>query len=236
MVLTLTVCIHDVFLLSALFLPMLHSFTPPTDTLIGWGSRQTDTSQKALVALKRISHESLTSTRKTVMPYQQELMKEAEVVVKRKSGIKVTRRVISSTKPSNVYSVASSQEYKDMINKLSKDNIIVTRFYAKWCKACIATTPLFNRLATNNPNIVFIQVAIQSDSSDLYEELKIPSIPFSHIYHHSAGLVEEIQLSKKRWPIYEKIIATYVQAYCPIENGNYSNHLTCETVRKLVDI
>ena len=109
MVFTLTVCIHDVFLLSALFLPMLHSFTPPTDTLIGWGSRQTDTNQKALVALKRIPHESLTSTRKTVMPYQQELMKEAEVVVKRKSGIKVTRRVISSTKPSNVYSVASSQ-------------------------------------------------------------------------------------------------------------------------------
>jgi len=133
MVFTFTVCVHDIFFLSALFLPMLHSFTPPTDTLVGWSSRQTEKNHKALVTFNRIAHESLTSTRKTFMPYQQEIMIEAEVV-KRKSGIKVTRRVVSSIKPNNVYTVTSSQEYADMVDKFSKGNIIVTRFHAKWCK------------------------------------------------------------------------------------------------------
>jgi len=222
-----TVYVHDVLLFSVLLswsLPMMHSFAPPMDAVTGWGSRQ---NQKAFATINRIAHESLTSTRKTNIFYQEEIMAEAKVV-KRKSGIRVMSRKVSSKKPSNVYTVASSQEYRDIIDKFKESNIIITRFYAKWCKACLATTPLFNRLATNNPSIIFVEVAIQSENSDLYEGLKIPSIPFSHIYYPSAGVVEEMQLSKKRWPIYEKVVATYVQAYCTIENANYSSHMICE--------
>jgi len=35
--------------------------------------------------------------------------------------------------------------------------------------------------------------------------------------------MEEIKISKKRWIIYEKIVATYVQTFCTIEGEDYSN-------------
>lgn len=182
---------------------------------------------KPFFLLTSILNESLTISKEATgtLPYQQEIVIEPKVL-KRKSGIKVSSRSVGK-KPANIYTVKSTQEYREKVESF-KDNIIVTRFYAKWCKSCLATAPLFHRLARKNPGIIFIEIPVQSENADLHQGLNVPSVPFSRIYYPSAGLVEEMKISKKHWSTYEKVIGTYVQTFCTVEDGNYSNHMLCD--------
>jgi len=222
--------VHDIllsYLLVSLCLPMISSFAPCSMSRSNRYRTQQSKYYHKLPSSLRISTESLTSTKETPTPYQ--MVDGESKVVKRKSGIKVSSRAGSKTKkPTNIYTVTESNEYRDIVENF-KDSIIVTRFHAKWCKACQATAPLFHRLARKNPGIIFIEVPVQAENSDLHQGLNVPSVPFSRIYYPTAGLVEEMQISKKRWPTYEKVVATYVQAFCTVEDGNYSNHMLCKT-------
>jgi len=201
---------------------MIYSFAPSRTNIInGCLTRDKADYHTSPLFLNSISNESLTPTKKT---YQMVDVRESKVV-KRKSGIKVSSRA-GSKKPTNIYAVSGSEEYRDIIENF-KDSMIITRFHAKWCKACQATAPLFHRLARKNPGIIFIEVPVQGDNLDLHQGLNVPSVPFSRIYYPSAGLVEEMRISKKRWSTYEEVVATYVQAFCTVEDGNYSNHMTC---------
>jgi len=215
--------VNDILLLCFLgswYLPTIHAFTLSTNRITGRDLRERNDYTKSMIPLTSIANDSLTITKET--PYQQEVVRESEVV-RRKSGIKVSSRVVGK-KPTNIYTVTSSQEYRDKVENF-KENIIVTRFYAKWCKSCLATAPLFHRLAKKNPGIIFIEVPVQAENADLHQGLKVPSVPFSRIYYPSTGLVEEMKISKKRWPIFEKVVATYVQKCCTVEDGNYYNHM-----------
>jgi len=207
------------------YLPTIHAFTLSSTNSIGrWDVRETKNYKKSMIPLTSIANDSLTTTEEAPAS-QKEIVGESRVA-KRKSGIKVSSRA-GGKKPTNIYTVNSSQEYRDKVENF-KENIIITRFHAKWCKSCLATAPLFHRLARKNPGIIFIDVSVQADNADLHQGLDVPSVPFSRIYYPSAGLVEEMKISKKRWHIYEKVIATYVQAFCTVEDGTYSNPLMCE--------
>jgi len=221
--------VHDI-LLSFLFvswcIPVIDSFAPSSMNRInGCLTRQSEDYSIFPSYMESISNESFTPTKEIPIPYQ--MVDGEPKVVKRKSGIKVSSRAGSkSKKPTNIYTVTKSEEYRDIVENF-KDSIIVSRFHAKWCKACQATAPLFHRLARKNPGIIFIEVPVQAENSDLHQGLNVPSVPFSRIYYPSAGLVEEMKISKKRWPTYEKVVGTYVQAFCTVEDGNYSNHMIC---------
>lgn len=207
-------------LLRSWYLPTIHAFTPSSTNIIdGWNVRETKDYKKSLIPLAiSTANDSLAVMKETATPHQQE-----SKVVRRKSGIKVSSRSVGK-KPTNIYTVTSSQEYRDKVEYF-KENIIITRFYAKWCKSCLATAPLFHRLARKNPGIIFMEVPVQAENADLHQGLNIPSVPFSRIYYPSAGLVEEMKISKKLWPMYEKIVASYAQSFCIVEDGNYSNPL-----------
>lgn len=208
-------------------LPIIHAFTLfSTNRIGGWDVRGRNDYKNSLIPLTSIANESLTILTKEIpTPFQEEIVEESKAV-RRKSGIKVSSRA-RGKKPTNIHTVTSSQDYRNTVENF-KENIIVTRFYAKWCKSCLATAPLFHRLARRNPGIIFIEVPVQAENSDLHQGLNVPSVPFSRIYYPSAGLVEEMKISKKRWHIYEKVVATYVQTFCTVEDGNYSNHLMCD--------
>lgn len=120
-----------------------------------------------------------------------------------------------SGKPEEVLTI---QEYKAIVAD-EKDCMVCVRFYAPWCKACKAVQQPFRKLCRTYPEVKFVEVPLTKDNAFLHEGLGIPSLPYGHIYHPTAGLVEErkINLKKKEFATFEDVLQTYVQGECPVD-------------------
>jgi thiol-disulfide isomerase/thioredoxin len=114
--------------------------------------------------------------------------------------------------------VKSLQDYKAIVAD-EKDAMVVVRFYASWCRACRAVAAPYRQLATKyrGQNVKFVEVPLTPENAVLHQGLGVPSLPYGHIYHPDAGLVEERSLNKKRFGDFVQIFQTYVDGECPIE-------------------
>ena len=146
-----------------------------------------------------------------------------------------------------IHRVETLQQYKEIVAD-DTEKIVVVRFYAEWCKACKAIAPSFRRLAhfyskVNNEEgndvmkgIKFVEVPLTKENAVLHQGLGVPSLPFGHIYYPNIGLVEERKISKKKFQIFERVIGTYVNGCCDlndaisIEDKRESNLITEEDV------
>lgn len=128
--------------------------------------------------------------------------------------------------------VKTMQEYKDQVVD-EQDSIVCVRFYAPWCRACKAVEAPYRQLATQHSSapesetiqkVKFVQVPLTKENAYLHTGLGIPSLPFAHIYHPVAGLVEERSINKKIFGEFKDALQTYVDGECAIdwdsENGN----------------
>jgi hypothetical protein len=84
--------------------------------------------------------------------------------------------------------------------------------------------PSFYHLANELADKVkFVEVPVNSSSVKIHQGLGVPSIPFGHVYIPEVGLVEELRMSKSRFPIFVDILKTYVAGSCAIPDFDYSN-------------
>jgi thioredoxin 1 len=74
----------------------------------------------------------------------------------------------------------------DFIVELTHDNfeltvqqapIVIIDFWASWCKPCQAFKPIFEKVAVDNPDIIFAAVDIEQETS-LASDFNIRSVPF----------------------------------------------------------
>jgi thiol-disulfide isomerase/thioredoxin len=130
--------------------------------------------------------------------------------------------------------VKTMQQYKDQVVD-EQDAIVCVRFFAPWCRACKAVEAPYRQLATklssapesdNNGvrKVKFVQVPLTKENAYLHTGLGIPSLPYAHIYHPVAGLVEERSINKKIFGEFKDALQTYVDGECVIdwdsESGN----------------
>lgn len=125
---------------------------------------------------------------------------------------------VKNGRPRNVVVVNTLEEYKAVVAD-EKERMVVVRFYATWCKSCKAIGPSFYRLANRNPSISFVEVPVTQHNANLHQGLGVSSLPFGHIYHPKAGLLEELRISKKHFPKFEKILQSYVCGFCELLDG-----------------
>lgn len=118
-------------------------------------------------------------------------------------------------KSSLVQEVTTLQDYKKVVAD-EKDRLVVVRFYAKWCRACKAMEPYFYKLAAAYPNVKFVEVPVLESNANLHQGLGVPSLPFGHIYSPSAGLVEELKISKKHFKEFKNVLDTYANGECSL--------------------
>lgn len=114
--------------------------------------------------------------------------------------------------------VATLQEYKAQVVDCD-ETIVVVKFYSPWCRTCKAMAPLFKKLAnslSDDDTIKFVQVAVTQDNALLHQGLGIPSVPFGHVYHKDAGLVEERKLKKQDFGKFKTVLQHYVDGSCDI--------------------
>lgn len=112
--------------------------------------------------------------------------------------------------------VLTIQEYKAVVAD-EKEQMVCVRFYAPWCKACKAVQQPFRKLCRENPSVKFVEVPLTKENAFLHEGLGIPSLPYGHIYHPEAGLVEEHKIKKKEFPAFAQVLGTYVREGCEVE-------------------
>jgi thiol-disulfide isomerase/thioredoxin len=131
---------------------------------------------------------------------------------------KEEEREKKSTKP-NVLHIESIEDYKQEV--IDSSQITVVRFYSRYCKSCQASEPLFYKLARDfqENGVKFVEVPLTPQTIVLHEALGVPSLPWTHIYHPDAGLVEERKVSKKFIDEVRTCLRCYVYGECDLEDA-----------------
>lgn len=113
-----------------------------------------------------------------------------------------------------IQEVKTLQEYKQIVVEES-DQLVVVFWYAPWCRTCKATTPKVKQLASKLDGIVkFVKVPVVPNTALLHQGLGVPTVPFGHIYHPEAGLVEELSLNKRVFRKFKETLQHYVDEEC----------------------
>mmetsp|Transcript_1586 Transcript_1586/g.2026 ORF Transcript_1586/g.2026 Transcript_1586/m.2026 type:complete len:245 (-) Transcript_1586:10-744(-) len=142
-----------------------------------------------------------------------------DLMLKRQRKRNPTLSPGGKTRPSpNFFTANTLQEYKDIVAD-ENNKMVVVRFFATWCKSCKAIAPHYYRLARQHPDIKFVDVAVTEKNSELHQGLGVPSVPFAHIYHPDAGLVEEFKISKKYFWMLNRTVNEYEGGKCDLIDG-----------------
>jgi len=118
--------------------------------------------------------------------------------------------------PSNVFVVDNLKDYKSVVGD-ETEKVVAVRFYATWCRACKAVAPLYYRMAARHPDTIFVDVPVSDKNAPLHQGLGVPSLPFGHIYHPESGLVEELKLTRKHVPCFERRLDSYRTGSCVLD-------------------
>jgi len=134
------------------------------------------------------------------------------VVQKENTKVRIAKQ--RQSLPSNLVQVETLEEYKEVV---SSNSLVVVRFYAPWCRACKAIQPIFYKMAHQFPSVTFVDVACTDKNANLHTGLKVPSLPFCHIYQN--GLVEESKLQRKEFPQLARKLQSYLQGRCDLNQA-----------------
>lgn len=122
----------------------------------------------------------------------------------------------------SVQLIDTIQDYKKEVVD-EQERIVAVRFFAPWCKSCKAAHPHFKKLVSrHSPNVKFVDVPLTKETAYIHEGLGVPSVPFGHIYHPDAGLVEEMKINKKVIGEFGDALASYVIGSCDIPSDEES--------------
>lgn len=117
---------------------------------------------------------------------------------------------------SPVTTVSTLEDYKSAVVD-EPNRLVVVRFYAPWCRACKAVASGFRKLALDHSDVKFVEVPLTKTNAFLHQGLGVPSLPFAHIYHPEAGLVEERSINKKIFGDFKHVLQTYIDGECQID-------------------
>ncbi|GMI61074.1 hypothetical protein ScalyP_jg3764 [Parmales sp. scaly parma] len=122
---------------------------------------------------------------------------------------------------SKITTLCTLTDYKKTLSSARTSNkLVVTKFYASWCRSCKAIEQRFISLSNLYPNVIFVQVEMNDKTrSFVIQGLGIETLPFAHIVHPEAGLVEELRISKSRFKNLEAVLMDYAVGRCSIENS-----------------
>lgn len=118
----------------------------------------------------------------------------------------------------NVHLVDTLQDYKKVVVD-EANQLVVVRFFATWCRSCRASEPHFMKMVHKfSGDVKFVEVPLTRETAFMLEGLGVPTVPFAHIYHSEAGLVEEMRASKKFSSELNRRILSYVTGSCDLSS------------------
>lgn len=113
-----------------------------------------------------------------------------------------------SARPSTVQVVDNLLQYKQVVGD-ERQQFVVVRFFAGYCKACQAVAPHFYKLSKTFENMKFVDVPVSSKNASLHQGLGVSSLPYLHIYHPTLGLVHEQKFTRPHVAQVQEKLQTY---------------------------
>merc|ERR1712216_399439 len=138
------------------------------------------------------------------------------------------RNANADVKCPSVEMVDTITDYKRVVVD-ERDQLVVVRFFAPWCKSCRAAQPIFKRMVSQySPSVKFVEAPLTKETAYIHEGLGVPSVPFGHIYHPDVGLVEEKKINKRVFKEFQLALESYVSGSCdiPIDEDEEEKSLT----------
>lgn len=134
-------------------------------------------------------------------------------------NIPVLRRKGRRVSDNYVEHVSTLEDYKIVVAN-EKVRLVVVYFVASWCRACKRMKPEFYKLARDlSEEIKFVEVPFTEETAFLCEGLGVPTVPYGHIYHPHAGLVEEQSVSKKNFKKFKLKLKSYIEGSCDLNDS-----------------
>lgn len=127
---------------------------------------------------------------------------------------------------SNMQEVQTLKDFKRVvIDETPDDQLVVVWFYSPWCRSCKGVSKGIQALSreygadhdSSSTSIKFVQVPVLSENATLHQGLGVKSVPFVHLYHPTAGLVEERKLTRKYLPGFHRLLRDYRSGSCSLE-------------------
>jgi thiol-disulfide isomerase/thioredoxin len=124
---------------------------------------------------------------------------------------------VSST--SRIPEITTLQEFHSVIQQNSQQRkVTFVQWYAPWCRACKKLQPVLDRLHRDEADAVScVAVPSHKAADNLHVGFGIQTVPYGHIYHPTAGLVEELKLHPRTYhSTFARILQSYVDGYCTL--------------------
>eukprot|EP00984_Skeletonema_dohrnii_P026653 scaffold16018_cov120-Skeletonema_dohrnii-CCMP3373.AAC.2 len=146
-------------------------------------------------------HDTLESKKKSSPPPAKDFQSRMKRMAMRR------RETGKSWRPPNVQTATSLEDFANIIQEgRTKNQLVVVRFYANWCKKCQAIRPSFDKVASSKPQVIFVDVPVTNTNVELHQGLGVKSVPFAHIYCPEKGLVVEEKISRRRFSEFEELL------------------------------
>lgn len=143
---------------------------------------------------------------------------DAAANTKQPASRRIRQQRSGQQKNPDVITVMTMEDYKRVVVD-EPDRLVVVRFHASWCKSCKASYPYFLRMVAKHGlsgKVLFVDAPLTKETAFLHEGLGVPTVPFGHVYHPAAGLVEERKLNKKVFRDFETAVDSYVRGSCDL--------------------
>jgi len=134
------------------------------------------------------------------------------------SSSRIRQERNTEPKSNDVITVTTMEDYKRVVVD-EPDRLVVVRFHASWCKSCKASHPYFLRMVAKHASsgkVLFVEAPLTKETAFLHEGLGVPTVPFGHLYHPEAGLVEERKMNKKVFKDFDEALDSYVRGSCDL--------------------
>ena len=100
---------------------------------------------------------------------------------------------------------------------IEKSSNLLVQSTVSRTQSCRAIRPSFHRLASLYPHVTFLDVPVTGKNANLHQGLGVPSLPYGHVYHPGAGLVEELKISKRRFGDLARLVRWYDRGSCGLD-------------------
>lgn len=91
---------------------------------------------------------------------------------------KLTGKVEEAKAPSAVISIAKKEDFQKHINSQKK---VAVKFFANWCGFCKKMEPVFEKLAKDHPEVIFLAIDVDTNG-ELAQEYAPQGFPTFHVF------------------------------------------------------
>ncbi|GKY98244.1 thioredoxin domain-containing protein 2 [Mayamaea pseudoterrestris] len=95
-----------------------------------------------------------------------------------------------------VQKITNLEEYNALL-ETSKSKLVILDFSAEWCGPCKFIHPIFEKMAEENPDVVFAEVDVD-EADDVAGQCKVRAMPTFHFYKGGEKIEEMMGADKDK--------------------------------------